>query len=294
MSRVGRFAIQIKMLTYAFCLVGFASTAGSQSSALVYAGCESQESTDLGRFDDITIACKALKLGELEYGPNHSTLVPLIDELAGLMQRRGRHEEAEPLFQRALEIRERSLGRDHPDVAIGSDNLGWFYEWNQRYDEAEASYERALALRKSAFGDDHLLIAKSLKKLGWLNDRRGNCDLMHDYLIEPYRKERIEEHCDKATQFLKDAIAVVERTLGTEHHQVALYIRELAGMYAIRGDFEASETLHGRSLAIIEITLGPNHPELAIGLEHLAIMFSMQGRDEEAAQLWRRISFITQ
>jgi len=295
MSRNRRLYTPIIVLLYSICFLGVASYADAQSSALLDAERRSHELRDLRLiYHAVPYAREALNLGELEYSLNHPKLVPLLDNLANLIRLSAKYEEAEVLFRRALEIRERTFGRDHPEVAIGLDNLGKLLTMHDRYDEAEAYYERAMALRKSALGADHLLVAKSLQNVGWLYYERGNCSLLYDYLVEPYRKKRIKERCDKATPFLKEAIAMIERTHGVEHPEVATSIRELANMHAMQGDFEASETLHRRSLAIIEKAVGPNHPDVADGLEYLATLFSMQGRDKEAVRLRERASIIKQ
>ncbi len=41
----------------------------------------------------------------------------------GLLQDRGRYDEAEPYFLRAIEVRTKALGAEHPDVATDMSNL---------------------------------------------------------------------------------------------------------------------------------------------------------------------------
>ncbi len=41
----------------------------------------------------------------------------------GLLEAKGKYDEAEPLFRRALQIRRNSLGEEHPDFANSLNNL---------------------------------------------------------------------------------------------------------------------------------------------------------------------------
>ena len=69
-----------------------------------------------------------------------------MNKLAGWLENRAEHGEAEPLHRRALAIDEKSLGPDHPDVAIGLNNLAELLRATNRFEEAEPLYRRAVAI----------------------------------------------------------------------------------------------------------------------------------------------------
>jgi tetratricopeptide (TPR) repeat protein len=46
-----------------------------------------------------------------------------LNNLAGLYESQGKHDEAEPLYERALAIYEKALGPDHPYTATSLNNL---------------------------------------------------------------------------------------------------------------------------------------------------------------------------
>jgi hypothetical protein len=56
-------------------------------------------------------------------GPEHPDTLTAANDLAGLYESQDRHEEAEPLCERALAGAERVLGPDHPHTKLFRKNL---------------------------------------------------------------------------------------------------------------------------------------------------------------------------
>lgn len=82
--------------------------------------------------------------------------------LAWLYYVEGRHQDAEPLFQRALRLTEEGFGRDDLEVAAILENLAGLYTAERRFTEAEPLYARALAIRQLALGPQHPTVATNL------------------------------------------------------------------------------------------------------------------------------------
>ena len=98
---------------------------------------------------------------------------PSLNNLAGLLQDKGRYAEAEPLHRRALAIREQALGPGHPDTAVSLNNLGALIHAQGRYAEAEPLARRALAICQAALGHDHPQSVQFRANLTKLLSRRG-------------------------------------------------------------------------------------------------------------------------
>ena len=73
------------------------------------------------------------------------------------------------------------------------------------------------------------------------------------------------------------ALEVAEATVGPDHHDVALSLNNLAGLYNATGQYEQAVPLCERALAIQEKALGPGHPNVATSLEHLALLYRATG-----------------
>ena len=64
-----------------------------------------------------------------------------------------------------------------------------------------------------------------------------------------------------------------EKTLGSDHPNVATSLNYLARLYNRQGHYAQAEPLHKRALAIREKALGPDHPDVASSLNNLAELY---------------------
>jgi CHAT domain-containing protein/tetratricopeptide (TPR) repeat protein len=92
----------------------------------------------------------------------------------------------------------------------------------------------------------------------------------------------------EATPLAQRALAIVERTRGPNHLNVARSLNNLANLYHDQGYYAEAEPLHKRALAIREKALGPNHVEVAITLANLGNLYLERGRYAEAEQAYKR------
>ena len=96
----------------------------------------------------------------------------------------------------------------------------------------------------------------------------------------------------QAEPLFKRALAISEKVLGADHHNVARSLNNLAGLYLVQGEYAQAEPLFKRSLAINEKVLGQDHPEVALSLNNLAYLYYVQGRYAQALSTFRRASSI--
>lgn len=97
----------------------------------------------------------------------------LMNQAGMLLDVKGLHAEAEPLYARALAIVEKALGPDHPNVAMSLNNLAELYRMNGAYAKAEPLYARALAIWEKTLGPGHPNVAASLNNLAELYKAQG-------------------------------------------------------------------------------------------------------------------------
>jgi len=77
-----------------------------------------------GKYDEaLSLAERALEIGEKALGSEHPTVATSLNNLAALYHAKGDYTKAEPLYQRALGIWEQALGPMHPQVATSLNNL---------------------------------------------------------------------------------------------------------------------------------------------------------------------------
>ena len=93
---------------------------------------------------------------------------------------------------------------------------------------------------------------------------------------------------DTAEPLYKRAIEIGEKTLGTDHPDVATRYNNLAELYRAQGKYDAAEPLYKRALKIWESRLGENHPNIASVLNNLASLYESQGKYDAAEPLYKR------
>src|SRR5579862_470274 len=83
---------------------------------------------------------KVLELREKEAGSDHLSLVPAIEELAGLYRAEGRNSEAETLYLRALNLKSKAAGKESLDLIPDLKQLGGLYVAMSSFPDAERQY----------------------------------------------------------------------------------------------------------------------------------------------------------
>ena len=232
------------------------------------------------------------------------------NNLAQLLQRTNRLEEAEPLMRRALEISEATCGAQHPIVAIRLNNLANLLHDTNRIGEAEPMMRRALAIAETAFGKRHSAVATRLNNLATLlrdTNRVEEAEPLMRRALEIDAVTLGKQHptvairlnnlatvlmdtnrIEEAEPLMRRALEIDLAAFGERHPTVAIYLNNLATLLQNTNRIEEAEHLMRRALEIDETTFGEQHPTLAIDLNNLAILLADTGRTEEAESLMRR------
>ncbi|MBI4641535.1 MAG: tetratricopeptide repeat protein, partial [Candidatus Tectomicrobia bacterium] len=93
---------------------------------------------------------------------------------------------------------------------------------------------------------------------------------------------------NEAEPLFKRVLAILEKTLGSDHPSVAQSLNNLGLLYYSQGKYTEAEPLYQRAVAIREKILGSNHPNLATSLNNLAGLYHAQGKHTEAESLYQR------
>lgn len=92
----------------------------------------------------------------------------------------------------------------------------------------------------------------------------------------------------QAEAFLRRALTIFERILGSESPEVTSVLNDLAWLFYYQARYEQAEPLLRRALTIREQVLGSEHPETASTLNNLAWLYSQQSRYTQAEPLFQR------
>ncbi len=209
-----------------------------------------------------------LRKMEQELGPDHIDLAGPLNQLATQMVRRGRQQEARPLFERALDLRIRHLGPEDATVAVSLSGLGLLEKSLNHLEEAQQYMEQALAIRETALGRDDPLVARSLINLATILRQR--------------------REFDRSQELLQRALVIAEAALGPEHHEIAAILNNLGLIHQRNGEFLQAIDLFQRALKLKEDHYGIDHPETVLTLNNLATILLVLDRTKEAEPLLER------
>jgi CHAT domain-containing protein/tetratricopeptide (TPR) repeat protein len=98
----------------------------------------------------------------------------------------------------------------------------------------------------------------------------------------------------EAESLLRRALAIDEKALGLEHHNVVRDLNRLAWLFFVTRRYDEAEPLYRSALSIAEKILGPDHPDVADHLGNLAWLLHVTGRATEAEPLYRSALAVTE
>jgi tetratricopeptide (TPR) repeat protein len=99
---------------------------------------------------------------------------------------------------------------------------------------------------------------------------------------------RAQGRATEAEALLVRVVAILEKRLGKDHHNLAAALNNLGGLYAETRRFAKAAPPLQRAIEIGEKTFGPNDPELATALYNMAWVYEAQGQPALAEPLIRR------
>jgi tetratricopeptide (TPR) repeat protein len=187
------------------------------------------------------------------YGDDHPDSLSCRRGLAAALGEAGENEEALAEHREILRLREAVLGADHPAIADTWLNLGSVLNVLGDLDGAVAAHERAYQLLVTHYGQRHSMLPAALEALGGdrmeLHDPAGALAFFDRALAlqqrlddgESFHVARMHDRrahalaqlgfFDEAERAANEAIAMYERTLGSDHIEVS-WAR--AGLASIR------------------------------------------------------------
>jgi tetratricopeptide (TPR) repeat protein len=102
-----------------------------------------------------------------------------------------------------------------------------------------------------------------------------------------YRQGALAAHA-QAKPLFERALAICEKTFGSEHPNTARCLNNLASLLRNEADFAGARPLYERALAIYEKALGSEHPATATSLDGLAELLQTLGDLAAARPLYER------
>lgn len=226
-----------------------------------------------------------LVLRETSLGPTHRDTLDVVDDLAGLFARMGRHDAAEELYLRAAAGLAATLGATHADTLNCRRRLALMYvRRSGEFRKAEELSRAVLEAATSSRGAQHPYTLDVLDDLAGLYDAKADYGRAEEYYTlalsglaetlgadHPHTlacrlrlarmlQEGPERH-DEAETIYRDVRARCERVLGPMHPMTLDVVDDLGGLSAARGDYTGAQEHYECASAGLAATLGADHPQ---------------------------------
>ncbi|HEX3122239.1 MAG TPA: serine/threonine-protein kinase [Rhodanobacteraceae bacterium] len=165
------------------------------------------------------------------YKAPHDLIAKAMRNLALIILRSEKFEEAESLLNQALAMQRQILGDDHQEVAATYAAFGALWVEQRRFAEADAAYRSAIAI---------------CERTGL---REEVCPRAHNNLgMSLYRQDRLDE----AKAEMQQALAGRRALFGDDHATVAYSLSTLANVAVKQNDSAEAVRLSGEALAVLE------------------------------------------
>lgn len=204
-------------------------------------------------------------LGELaaQVGKDHLYYTMVQSGLAKLYCKESRFTEAESALTDILKTCRDSLGEDHPSVSLCMVELGDVLCDLGKYQEAEKLIEKSIELDKKIYNtDDNIFIARARHCLG--------------------KVKRQDGRYDEAADLIARSLVTTRSSLGAQHLETALILRDLARVYIDQGKFKEAEKSLNEARQIVDSQTGPDHPDRAELARDLGFLYMREDRLSEA------------
>ena len=264
-----------------------------------------------GRWTPVTkaVAERVVAMKEARLGPNDRRLVPSIKNLGEVLLRSGDSKRAVGQFERRLALQRRVGVVDPQAIADALDDLARAMSQAGRHDEAVETVRQSVQLRESALAADGISVARTLEIQSEVFLHRGEYPQARPPLERALAiRERAQPmHPDMAASLAlnvdvlwfegkpseardagRRALTLAERTLRTDHPDIAVLCRKLASPLVALGEFEMAFELRKRAMAIAENAFGLDDLNLAGYLNDLANSHELKSEYSAARALYER------
>ncbi len=98
---------------------------------------------------------RTLTIEEFHYGHDHPSTLTTRDNMAGVLSKQGKYEEALQAYREVFDKRKDLLGPEHPDTLTTRNNMAAVLDDQGKYEEALQAYQEVFNKRKDLLGPEH-------------------------------------------------------------------------------------------------------------------------------------------
>jgi serine/threonine-protein kinase len=238
--------------------------------------------------------------------PGGADVAATLNSLGAIAYRRGYYAEAGRLWERTLAIREKTLGPDHPLLAQTLNNLAIVHTFTNDPAGARPLLERAVQIQQKVLGPKHPDLASGLMNLGDAVSALGDDCAAKPYYaravaileeVSPGNPERArfldrlagltlkEGDAAAARRLYERSLALREKALGPNNHQVADSLAGLAECARREGRTKEAAALYERALKLSRRPEGGYYPGTPEALDGYVAVLRATGQKARADEM---------
>ncbi len=212
---------------------------------------------------------KVLEARKSVLGREHPDTLTSVNNLASVLSRERRYDEARHMHLQVKLLRETVLGKEHLDTLTSMNNLASVLSYQGELVEAENLYRQTLGLGKTILGEQgeqHPFTLINMNNLASVLDSQGRYQ----------EAERIcQQTCDLTTM-----------VLGNQHPLTLTSLYNLASILDSQGRIEEAKDMHRRISVLAEGVLGKEHPDTLVSMNNVVLILNHQGKYKEAKEMY--------
>ena len=244
-------------------------------------------------------------------GDEHPATLAAMSNLAVMLSKLGRHDEAANLQEKVLMWRKNFFGDEAPETLTAMNNLAMMLSDLKRHDEALKLQEKVLALRQKKFGDEHPDTIRAMNNLATLLSKRGRhleaLELQKKVLAwreQNFGENNLEtigavynlsvtlnalKYYGDALERSEQVLLLRQKNLGDEHPDTINALNNFAELLSDLGRYDEALTLQKKVLTLCKEILGDEHSKTVDAMSKVADSLSCLGRYDEALTLRKKI-----
>jgi non-specific serine/threonine protein kinase/serine/threonine-protein kinase len=254
---------------------------------------------------------RALELRRRVLGDRDPSQLASMTDLAAVLLKDAKYEQADRLLTKALAISRDALGEEHPQTLAITSTIGRQYVAQGKHAEAEALYVKVLDSQRRVLGEEHpdtLDSMDALASLYWRQGKYAEADPIRARTLELQRRVLGEEHPStlastnnlallrsyqgkytEAEALFVPVLQIMRRALGEDHMETMIADGNLGIVYFRQGRYAEAETVFTRVLNQKRRVLGDEHPETLTSMNNLGVLHRTQGKYVEAERIYTRV-----
>ena len=214
-----------------------------------------------------------VKTSKAAFGADSPETLTRLNDLAFMLYRGGRYDEALRYYRRLLEARKRKYGMEHKDTLRSAGEMGAVLIEARKKDEAFD------LLRE---------VVETCERCHFLSDTRPVVETFALDAAMYYADVLCERNnASESKKYAEIAFKWNKLIRGVDHNWTLRSQNYLAGAYAGLGDFQKAVELDRDIIKKREATLGHNHPDTALSIGNLGVDLKSSGNREEAEKCYR-------